>query len=68
MSRDLEAAATALVVLARFNISTDIQELLIYGNAHRDMPVPPGALSAAIKAVLETCRLLPSTGESNGDR
>lgn len=39
----------ALAVLARFNITPDVQELLIYGNPSRG--VPPGALAAVLKAL-----------------
>lgn len=60
---DLEAAAAALIVLARFNVPTDTQELLVFGNPDRG--VPPGALSAAIKAVLKSYRSLPSTKDSD---
>jgi hypothetical protein len=51
---DLEAAAAALMELAVRNIPTDIQELLVYGNPMQD--IGPGALSAAIRAALESYR------------
>jgi hypothetical protein len=53
-SVDLEAAAAALMELAVRNIPADIQELLVYGNPMRD--IPPGALTAAIRAAIETYR------------
>lgn len=46
----LEATAAALVILARRNIPTDIQELLVNGDPMRG--IPPGALSYAITAYL----------------
>jgi hypothetical protein len=50
MDDSLTAATAALVTLAEKGIPTDIQELLVYGNPERG--IAPGALSAAIKAVL----------------
>jgi hypothetical protein len=51
---DLEAAAAALMELTVRNIPTDIQELLVHGSLKLD--IPPGALSAAIRAAVETYR------------
>ena len=49
------AVAAALIELARLNIPTDVQELLLAGDAKRR--IKPGALDAAImgglRAVLE---------------
>lgn len=39
--------AAALIVLAKFNIPTDVQELLVHGNPMRS--VAPGALRAALE-------------------
>jgi hypothetical protein len=47
----VERVAAALVVLARYNIPTDIQELLVGGNPSRN--VAPGALAAAIEATVD---------------
>jgi hypothetical protein len=44
-----EAACAALIVLARYNIPPDVQELLIRGNPNRD--IRPGALGAAIRTL-----------------
>lgn len=51
---DLEAASAGLAALADHNIPVDVQELLIFGDPSRS--IPPGALSACIKAVLEEHR------------
>lgn len=41
----------ALMVLARWNIPPDVQEMLISGNPA--MSIPPGALSAAIEVATD---------------
>lgn len=52
--RELSDIAAALVVLARHNIPTDIQELLVRGDPARG--IKPGALAAAIEALRESER------------
>ena len=51
---DLEAAAAALMELTVRGIPHDVQELLVHGNPH--LGVSPGALSAAMRAAMETYR------------
>lgn len=48
---DVDASAAGLLALARHNIPVDVQELLVYGNP--TLGVPPGALSACLRATLE---------------
>lgn len=51
-SRQLEAAAVALLKLAEYNIPTDIQELLIQGDPMRG--IRPGAFVAALSVAIGT--------------
>jgi hypothetical protein len=52
-----EMKVAALLALARRNIPTDIQGLLVNGNPMMD--VPPGALDAAITAALADHVVVP---------
>jgi hypothetical protein len=47
---DDKVFVAAIVALARHNIPTDVQELLVSGDPMRG--IAPGAMSAAIKAAL----------------
>lgn len=49
-TRQLEAAAVALLKLAEYNIPTDIQELLIQGDPMRG--IRPGAFVAALSVAI----------------
>ena len=62
VSKDVQAAAVALVTLSEHNIPPDIQELLVLGNPDRD--IRPGALSKAISAVIQSYlkELVPEGG------
>lgn len=51
-TRQLEAAAVALLKLAEYNIPTDVQELLVYGNSDRG--IRPGAFVAALSVAIGT--------------
>lgn len=47
----MDALTAALVVLARYNVPPDVQELLVQGNPMRD--IRPGALAAALTQLSE---------------
>jgi hypothetical protein len=49
-TRQLEAAAVALLKLAEYNIPVDVQELLINGNPSRG--IRPGAFVAALSVAI----------------
>lgn len=51
---DVDAAVAALTALAGHNIPVDVQELLVAGDPMRG--IPPGALSACVKAAIQSYR------------
>lgn len=48
----LDGVTAALVMLAKYGVPTDIQECLVSGRAHGPHPIKPGALAAAMLALL----------------
>lgn len=55
MTQPSEELVAALVVLTRFGIEPDVQELLVSGNASRG--IRPGALATALQTAADKARV-----------
>lgn len=60
-SAGLNRLTAALVALARHNIPTDVQELLVQGDPMRS--IAPGALERALLAALQSGSVQDNEGE-----